>query len=112
MCVLTASAGVRRASWVSYRGRRKVAPVEEVRMCRSCGHIDAAESRGRCGNCGLFSELAIVPRPQAEQLARQRRRRASRRRLMRLALALAPVGGETDWASGVFFVISPSPPND
>src|SRR5262245_33889823 len=80
-------------------------------MCRSCGHIDAADSRGRCGNCGLFSELAILSRPEAEQLARQRQRRALRRRLMRLAVALALVGGATVWALGVFLDLGPSPPS-
>ena len=87
-----------------------MAPVEDVRMCRSCGHIDAADSRGRCPNCGLFSELAIVPRPEAEQLARQRRRRALRRRLVRLTVALALVGGATIWALGAFFDLGLSPP--
>jgi outer membrane protein assembly factor BamB len=88
-----------------------VAPVEDVRMCRSCGHIDAADSRGRCRNCGLFSELAILPRTEAERLARQQQRRALRWRLLRLAVALALVGGTTVWASGVFFDLGPNPPS-
>ena len=79
-------------------------------MCRSCGHIAAADSRGRCANCGLFSELAILPRPAAERLARQRRRRTWRRRLLYLTVALAVVGGVTVWASGVFFDLGPTPP--
>jgi eukaryotic-like serine/threonine-protein kinase len=80
-------------------------------MCRSCGHIDAADSRGRCRNCGLFSELAILPRTEAERLARQQQRRALRWRLLRLAVALALVGGTTVWASGVFFDLGPNPPS-
>ncbi len=88
-----------------------MAPVEDVRMCRSCGHIDAADSRGRCRNCGLFSELAILPRTEAERLARQQQRRALRWRLLRLAVALALVGGTTVWASGVFFDLGPNPPS-
>jgi outer membrane protein assembly factor BamB len=80
-------------------------------MCRSCGHIDAADSKGRCGHCGLFSELAILPRPEAERLARQRRRRALRRRLLLLTVALALLGGATVWALGVFFDLGPSPPH-
>src|SRR5919109_5571051 len=80
-------------------------------MCRSCGHIDAADSRGRCGNCGLFSELAILPRSQAEQLARQRQRRTLRWRLLRLAVALALGGGAAVWALGVFLDLGPSPPS-
>jgi eukaryotic-like serine/threonine-protein kinase len=80
-------------------------------MCRSCGHIDAADSKGRCRHCGLFSELAILPRPEAERLARQRRRRALRRRLLLLTVALALLGGATVWALGVFFDLGPSPPH-
>ena len=80
-------------------------------MCRSCGHIDAADSKGRCGHCGLFSELAILPRPEAERLARQRRRMALRRRLLLLTVALALLGGATVWALGVFFDLGPSPPH-
>src|SRR5215510_12947197 len=90
---------------------RKVTPVEDVRMCRACGHIDAADSRGRCHNCGLFSELTILPRPQAEQLVRQRWRRAWRRRLLYLTVALALLGGATLWACGVFFDLGPRPPH-
>src|SRR5262249_60663561 len=111
MCALIASARVWRASCASYGGWRKVAPVEDVRMCRSCGHIDAADSSGRCRHCGLFSELAILPRTEAERLARQRQRRALRRRLLRLAVALALVGGATVWASGVFLDLGPNPPS-
>jgi len=79
-------------------------------MCRACGHIDAADSRGRCHNCGLFSELTILPRPQAEQLVRQRWRRARHRRLLYLTVALALLGGATFWACGVFFDLGPRPP--
>src|SRR5262245_58181877 len=89
---------------------RPVAPVEEVRVCRSCGHIDPADSRGRCPICGVFFELAIVPRVEAEQIARQQRRRVIRRRLMRLTVALAVVGGVTIWALGAYFDLGPSPP--
>jgi eukaryotic-like serine/threonine-protein kinase len=91
--------------------KRKVASVEDVRVCRSCGHIDPADSRGRCPVCGVFFELAIVPRAEAEQLARQRRRRALRRRLIRLTVALAVVGSATTWALGAYFDLGPSPPS-
>ena len=91
--------------------RRKVAPVEEVRICRSCGHIDPADSRGRCPACGVFFELAIVPRLEAEQIARQRRRRVLRRRWARLTVALAVVGGTTIWALGAYLDLGPSPPS-
>jgi len=79
-------------------------------VCRSCGHIDPADSRGRCPTCGVFFELAIMPRPKAEQLARQRRRKVWRRRLVRLTVVLALVGGTTIWALGAYFDLGPRPP--
>jgi outer membrane protein assembly factor BamB len=59
----------------------------------------------------LFSELAILPRPEADRFARRQRRRAARRRLIRLTVALALLGGATVWALGVFFDLGPSPPS-
>jgi outer membrane protein assembly factor BamB len=58
----------------------------------------------------LFSELALMSRPAAERLARQRRRRGVRRRLVRLTVTLVLCGGVTVWALGVFFDLGPSPP--
>ena len=84
--------------------------MEEVRVCRFCGHIDPADSRGRCPACGTFFELAIVPRSEAEQIARRWRRRVLRRRLVRLTVALVAVGGLTIWALGAYFDLGPSPP--
>lgn len=84
--------------------------MEEVRLCRACGHIDAAESRGRCANCGLFSELVLLPRAQAVQFVRRRRRWRLWRRLLYVAVALAVVGSLTAWALGVYFDLGPSPP--
>lgn len=84
--------------------------MEDVRVCRACGHIDPADSRGRCPTCGVFFELAIVPRPEAEQLARQRRRRVLRRRWVRLTVALAFVGGVTAWAVRTFLDLGLDPP--
>ena len=80
-------------------------------MCRSCGHIDPADSRGRCPACGMFFELAIVPRLEAEQIARQWRRRVLRRRLVRLTVVLVVVGGATIWALGAYFDLGPRPPS-
>jgi eukaryotic-like serine/threonine-protein kinase len=85
--------------------------VEEVRVCRSCGHIDPADSRGRCPACGTFFELTIVPRLEAEQIARRWRRRVLRRRLVRLTVVLVVVGGATIWALGAYFDLGPSPPS-
>ena len=50
--------------------------MEDVRVCRSCGHIDPADSRGRCPICGVLFDLAIVRRAEAEQLAREMLERA------------------------------------
>ena len=80
-------------------------------MCRSCGHIDPADSRGRCPVCSMFFDLAIVPRAEAEQIARQWRRRILRRRLVRLTLVLAVVGSATIWALGAYFDLGPRPPS-
>jgi eukaryotic-like serine/threonine-protein kinase len=85
--------------------------VEEVRVCRACGHIDPADSRGRCPVCSMFFDLAIVPRAEAEQIARQWRRRILRRRLVRLTLVLAVVGSATIWALGAYFDLGPRPPS-
>lgn len=84
---------------------------EDVRVCRTCGHIDSAESRGRCPTCGAFLDLAIVPRAEADEIARQRRRRVLRRRLVRYAVALAFVGGALAWALGAYLDIGVDPPS-
>lgn len=59
----------------------------------------------------MFFELAIVPRAEAEQLARQRRRRRLQRRLVYFTVALALVGGATVWALGAFFDLGFDPPS-
>lgn len=59
----------------------------------------------------MFFDLAIVPRGEAEQIARQWRYRVLRRRLVRLTLVLAVVGGTTIWALGAFFDLGPRPPS-
>ena len=84
--------------------------VEDVRVCRFCGHIAAVDSTARCRTCGVFSDFMVVPRPAAERLARQRQRRVVRRRLVRLTVALVLLGGVTVWALGAFFDLGPSPP--
>jgi outer membrane protein assembly factor BamB len=84
--------------------------LQEVRVCRACGHIDPVDSKGRCPDCGLFSELACMPLSAAERLARRRRRRVWRRRLVRLFMVLALVGGVTAWASRAFFDLGLTPP--
>jgi len=83
----------------------------DLRVCRACGHIDPADSRGGCPTCGGFFDLAIVPRAEAEQIARERRRRLLRRRLVRYGIALAFAGGATGWALATYFDIGIDPPS-
>jgi eukaryotic-like serine/threonine-protein kinase len=85
--------------------------MENLRVCRACGHIDAVDSRGGCPACGGFFDLAIVPRAEAEQITRERRRRLWRRRLVRYGVALAFIGGATGWALVAFFDIGIDPPS-
>jgi len=84
--------------------------VEDVRVCRFCGHIDSGDTKGRCQSCGLFFGLTVVPRPEAERLARRQRLRVWRRGVMRLILVLALLGGVTAWAMRIFFDRGPNPP--
>jgi outer membrane protein assembly factor BamB len=84
--------------------------VEDVRVCRFCGHITPVDSTARCRTCGVFSDFIVVPRPAAERLGRQRQRRVLRRRLVRLTVALALVGGVILWVLGAFFDLGPHPP--
>lgn len=84
--------------------------MEDVRVCRACGHIDAADRQGRCPECDLYTELAIMPRAEAERLVRRRRRRVRRKRLALLVVLAGLVGAITVWALGVFFDLGPQPP--
>lgn len=81
-----------------------------VRVCRTCGHVDPAESRGACPACGGYFDLAIVPRADAEQFARERRRRQLRRRLVRYGVALVLVGGAAGWVLAAYFDVGIDPP--
>lgn len=85
--------------------------MSDVRVCRACGHIDPADSLGRCPACGVFLDLAVVPRAEAEQIARKLRRRVLRRRLVRHGVALAFIGGVTTWALGAYFDFGVDPPS-
>ena len=75
-----------------------------------CGDTAPGDSRGRCPACGLFSEFVLMSRPAAEQFTRRRQRRLMRRRLIRLTVLCAFVGGVLVWALGAFFDLGPSPP--
>jgi eukaryotic-like serine/threonine-protein kinase len=85
--------------------------MENLRVCRACGHTDSVDSRGGCPACGGFFDLAIVSRAEAEQIARERRRRLLRRRLVRYGVALAFVAGATGWTLAVYFDVGIDPPS-
>jgi outer membrane protein assembly factor BamB len=87
-----------------------VIAVEDVRVCRFCGHIDPVNTTGRCQNCGLFSRFALASPTEAEQFTRQWRRRVALRRLARLLVVLALLGGVAAWAVRVFFDLGLDPP--
>ena len=85
-------------------------PVENVWVCRFCGRIDSVDTTKRCKTCGLFLGLALVPRPEAEQIVRRHQRRLWRRRQWRLTVALVLVGGVSAWALRLLFDLGPNPP--
>lgn len=84
--------------------------VEQVRVCRLCGHIDAVESTGRCPSCGAFSGLVTLPRGDAELISRRYRRRAMVKRLVGGAAVLILVGAAALWAAQVFWDRGLRPP--
>jgi len=77
--------------------------VENVRVCRLCGHIDAVENSGRCPSCDAFSGLVALPRGEAERIARRHRRRAVSRRLVRVAAVVVVVMAVALWVVQVFW---------
>lgn len=84
--------------------------MEEVRLCRRCGHIDPADSRGRCPSCDVFTELTLLPRAAAERLVQRLRRRQLCRRLVRIAVLLFLLAGATAWVARIYFDRGFDPP--
>ena len=84
--------------------------MEQVRVCRFCGHLNATEGPTRCDNCGFFSGLTTLARPEGEQLGRRQRLRFLRSRFLRLALVLGPVAGLAVWVMWGLFDLAPNPP--
>ena len=84
--------------------------MEDVWLCRVCGHIGPADDTGRCQGCGLFSGQALVPRTEAEQFTRRLHVKRLRRRLLVLVVILAVVGGATAWVLRLMFDLGPNPP--
>ncbi len=77
--------------------------VENVRVCRLCGHIDEVERQGRCPLCDAYSGLVTLSRGEAEQIARRHRRRAVRKRWVRVVVAVSIVVAIGLWVAQVFW---------
>jgi outer membrane protein assembly factor BamB len=84
--------------------------VENVRVCRLCGHIDDVASLGRCPSCNAFSGLVTLPRGEAEWIHRRYRRRVTIRRLLRVAVGLALLSAVGLWGAEVLWDRGLRPP--
>ncbi|WP_089939881.1 outer membrane protein assembly factor BamB family protein [Candidatus Entotheonella palauensis] len=87
-----------------------MAPVEEVRVCRFCGHIDPAQHTGKCESCGSFTGFVICSHQEAETLRRERQRSRGRRGLQYALLGLVLLAGMTAWIMYVIFDQGIDPP--
>ncbi len=85
--------------------------MEQVRMCRNCGHINPSDGTVRCFNCSSFSGLALVTRTEAERLIRLQRLQFLRSRFIRLGLPLSIVMGLVIWWMVAFLNLGPNPPS-
>ena len=84
--------------------------MEQVRVCRFCGYIEAVPSSNRCANCEAFSGMISVPRAEAERLSRSRRFGFLRSRLLIPGIALAVTALLAFWVSWNYLGLAPNPP--
>ena len=84
--------------------------MEQVRVCRFCGYIEAVPGSHRCANCEAFSGMISVPRAEAERLSRSRRFGFLRSRLLILGIALAVTALLVFWVSSNYLGLGPNPP--
>ncbi len=84
--------------------------MEQVRVCRFCGHIEAAPGSERCDNCEAFSGMISVPRAEAERLSRSRKFDFLRSRLLIPGIALAVTALLAFWVSWNYLGLAPNPP--
>ncbi|MFQ6028626.1 MAG: PQQ-binding-like beta-propeller repeat protein, partial [Dehalococcoidia bacterium] len=84
--------------------------MEQVRVCRFCGHVNPASSTSRCDNCDSFSGLIDVSPAEASQVTRRHHFRFLRSRLLRLAIAVALIVWGGVWGARFFFDLGPNPP--
>ncbi len=80
-----------------------MAIVDDVRVCRFCGHIHPAQSTGKCEDCGSFTGFVICSRQEAEGFQRERQRRRGQRRWRYGLLGLALCGAIAVWIVAVGF---------
>ena len=84
--------------------------MEQVRVCRFCGYIEAAPGSDRCANCEAFSGMISVPRAEAERLSRSRKFGFLRSRLLIPGIALAITALLAFWVSWNYLGLAPNPP--
>ena len=83
--------------------------MEQVQVCRFCGHIGSVDDGGRCVSCQAFSGLTSIPRADAERLSRRRKFSIRRSRYLPLGLALAVVIGLGIWLFWDYLGLAPDP---
>lgn len=80
--------------------------MQEVRVCRACGHINPIDGARRCASCWLpLINAATMDRDQAEKLTRRRLPGFLRRPV--LTLSLAVIFGLVAWQLVVIFDVMP-----
>ena len=84
--------------------------MEQVRVCRFCGYIEAEPGSERCANCEAFSGMISVPRAEAERLSRSRKFGFLRSRLLMPGIALAVIAVLAFWVSWNYLGLAPNPP--
>lgn len=83
----------------------------QVQVCLTCGHINPVGGSGSCEACWIsLARAPVVTEAQGEQMARLRRLRFRRTRLVRFAILLALASGFTVWGVLVFFELGSDPP--
>ena len=82
-----------------------------VLLCRFCGHLnEGLEDGARCAQCGAFSGLEAVAAGEARQRSRRIRLDFLRNRLVRVALAIAPLLVIGFWILWEYTGLPPDPP--
>ena len=85
--------------------------MEAIRVCQVCGHLEPADTTGRCDSCGLYTGLTVLPSDEAKRVARRVRRQRRRRRLLRLCLLFILLGGVGLWVAQAYWDRGIRPPS-